>query len=212
MTSDPTSLAGKLTDTLSSTGTGLSWLWAPLLRLLVTGEPVADTDLAQATGRTVDEVRQALAELPDVEYDEPGRIVGYGLTHRPTQHRFTVDGRQLFTWCALDTLLFPAILGRPAEVESPCRTTGTPVRLTVQPDRITHVDPAGAVVSLVTPEQVASVRTAFCHQVHFVADHQAAGPWLAEHPEATVLPVGEAFVLGQQLAQHQFLGDHDGCC
>ncbi len=212
MTADPTSLAGKLTDTLTSTDSGLSWLWAPLLRLLATGEPVADTDLAQATGRNVDEVRQALAELPDAEYDEAGRIVGYGLTHRPTQHRFTVDGRPLFTWCALDTLLFPAVLGQVADVESPCWTTGTPVRLTVQPDRVTHVDPVDSVVSLATPDHPGSVRTAFCQQVHFFTDKETAQPWLAEHPEATVLPVAEAFALGQQFAQQHILGNHDDCC
>lgn len=214
MSTDPTSLVDKLGDALSSTLTdpGLPWLWQPLLRLLARGEPVTTGDLAAATGRTTDEVRHALADLPDTEYDEHGRLVGHGLTQRRTPHHFTVDGRQLFTWCALDTLIFPAVLGWPAEVESPCQATATPVRLTVEPDSVTHVEPAGAVVSIVTPEQCTSVRSAFCEQVHFFADGEAAQDWLAEHPEATVLPVVEAFALGGQLIQQRIVGNHDGCC
>jgi hypothetical protein len=69
-----------------------------------------------ATGRTGHQVRQALARLPDTEYDETGRIIGYGITLDPTPHRFEVDGRRLYTWCALDTLIFPAVLCRAARV------------------------------------------------------------------------------------------------
>lgn len=63
---------------------------------------------------------QMLADLPDLETDVQGHIVGSGLTLRPTPHRFTIDGRQLYTWCALDTLIFPAVLGQVATVEAPC--------------------------------------------------------------------------------------------
>ncbi|WP_406011622.1 organomercurial lyase [Streptomyces sp. NBC_00637] len=38
-----------------------------------------------------------------------------------------------YTWCALDTLIFPGVLGVTAHVESPCQTTGILVRLTVAP-------------------------------------------------------------------------------
>lgn len=76
MTTDQSSLASKLTDALTATSSGLSWLWTPLLRLLATGEPVTVDALAQATGRTVDEVRHALAKMPDVEYDEHEHLIG----------------------------------------------------------------------------------------------------------------------------------------
>lgn len=70
-------------------------LYAPLLRLVVRGEPVSVDDLAESTGIPVGEVRQALAGLPDLETDGQGRVVGYGLTLRPTPHRFMVGGQQL---------------------------------------------------------------------------------------------------------------------
>ena len=82
-------------------------LYRPLLRLLADGRPVSVEDLAAAAGRSVDDVRQTVASLPDVEIDDQGLIVGYGLTLRETPHRFEIDGKRLYTWCALDTLVFP---------------------------------------------------------------------------------------------------------
>lgn len=175
------------------------WLMQPLLTLLANGKPVTVQDIAAATGHAADEVRQALAALPSLERDEHDRIVGYGITLRPTPHRFELDGTVLYTWCALDTLIVPAQLGRIARVESPCHATGTPVRVTVDPSGISDLDPATAVVSLVTPEDLAQVRTAFCNQVHFFASPDAAKPWLEQHPGATVLPVAEAYHLGRTL-------------
>lgn len=79
----------------------------PLLRLLAAGEPVTVEALAAAVGLRLCKVTRRLAAVPDTEYDEQGRIVGQGLTLRPTRHRFTVAGQELYTWCALDTLIFP---------------------------------------------------------------------------------------------------------
>lgn len=214
MTTEQNPLAEQLDATLSPALTegAMAWLWPPLLRLLARGHPVTVEDLTAATERTTEEVRRALTDLPDAEYDEHGRLAGYGLTQRPTPHRFTVGDQQLYTWCALDTLLFPAVLGRPAEVESPCHATGTPVRLTVEPNGVAGVEPAGAVVSLVTPGQCSSVRSDFCNQVHFFASSEAAQPWLVEHPGATVLGVAEAFTLGRQLAEQRLSTDNPDCC
>ncbi len=207
-------LATRLTTAFASapSADARGWLWRPLLQLLARGEPVTATDLAAATGRTPEQIRQALAGLPDTEYDEAGRIVGSGITLRPTPHHFEVDGRQLYTWCALDTLIFPALLGRPARVTSPCHTTGTPVHLTVAPDKVARVEPATAVVSLVTPEDLTSIRSAFCNQVHFFASPAAAEPWLAQHPGATVLPVEQAFELGRPLVNTFSGRGPDRCC
>jgi len=97
-------LAAQLTSAFSGApGAGdRPWLWQPLLRLLARGEPVAACQLAGATGRSADQVRQALAALPDTEYDSLGRVVGSGITLNPTPHHFEVGGLRLYTWCALD--------------------------------------------------------------------------------------------------------------
>ena len=103
-------LAADLDRSFARSGTG--GLFRPLLVLLARGEPVSVDDLTAATELPACEVQVMLADLPDLETDEQGRIVGSGLTLRPTPHSFTIDGRQLYTWCALDTLIFPAVLGQ----------------------------------------------------------------------------------------------------
>ncbi|MDV8128872.1 organomercurial lyase MerB [Rhodococcus qingshengii] len=204
-------LADRLNDTLGTAHTQ-PWLWPSLLRLLAHGEPVTLDQLATATGRSAEEIRHALQAMPDTEYDEHGRIIGSGITLKPTPHRFETGGATLYTWCALDTLIFPAVLGRTAQVTSPCHTSGTPVRLTVEPDRVAHLDPATAVVSVVTPDAPDSIRTAFCNQVHFFASADAARGWLDTHPGATVLPVVDAYALGRPLTQQLLTGDTPPSC
>ncbi len=135
-----------------------------------------------------------------------------GITLNPTPHRFDVEGIHLYTRCALDTLIFPALIGRTAHVTSPCHGTGETVRLTVSPDRVFDITPAGAVVSIVTPDDLSAVRTSFCNEVHFFASPEAASPWLAVHPGATVLPITDAFTLGQGMAAKQFTSKRPACC
>ncbi|WP_434612684.1 hypothetical protein [Arthrobacter sp. A5] len=72
-------------DRLASPDTGIEpALWLPLLHLLAQGEPVGIGDLAAVSGHTVPEISAALAVVPDTEYDADGRIIGQGLTLRPT--------------------------------------------------------------------------------------------------------------------------------
>lgn len=165
------------------------------LRLLADGEPISLAQLADAAGVPDPE----LAAVPagrDIEYDEHGRIVGAGLTLRPTPHRFTVNGHQLYTWCAPDTLIFPTIIGQLAHVESDCPLTGGTVRLTVDPARgVTDLDPAGAVVTVVDPGQVdtGQVRATLCDPQRFLATRATARDWQNRYPGMTVLPVADAY-------------------
>lgn len=196
-----------VTERLATGETGMQpWLWLPLMKLLALGDPVDITDLAAATGRPVEEIRAALEAMADTEYDGSGRIVGQGLTQRPTQHRFEVGGEQLYTWCALDTLIFPTLLAAPARIESAYKSTGTPVRVRVDSSGVTSVEPATAVVSLVNPEDMSSVRSSFCNQVHFFASPEEAGPWLENHPGGTAIPVDEAYRLASTMAEQMLAG------
>lgn len=150
--------------------------------------------------------------MPDTEYDPDGRVLGHGLTLVPTAHRFDVAGRLMYTWCALDTLIFPTILALPARVQSPCHTTGELVRLNVDATGVTGLDPQSAVVSLVDPADLTSVRSAFCNQVHFFASTEAAQPWLDRHPGAAVVPVADAYELAWSLARRLLVVDAPNRC
>lgn len=214
--STPADLSDRLVASVSQVGSARTspGIYRTLLRLLAHGKPVSIAQLAAATGRPTIDVRRTIEGWTDTEYDRQGRIVGYGLTQRPTPHRFTVDGKLLHTWCALDTLFFPAVIGRPAQIESPCAATGIPIGLTVDPvDGVTGFEPATAVVSIATPEQVTSVRTVFCNPGRFFATRDAARGWQAEHPAVDIVPVLDAYKVSRPLSDMLLDGNNPSeCC
>ena len=175
-----------------------------LILLLAEGQPVSSEHIASVLGLAREEALELLRQWPSIEWDEAGNIVGAGLTLRPTPHRFKLKDRTLFTWCALDSLMFPGLVGQTVQVESPCASTGHPVRVTVTPEGVTQVEPPDAVVSLVAPEASPDVRRVFCDYVNFFHSAEAAAGWLAEHPGATTLPVAEAYQLGRRLTESVF--------
>lgn len=173
-----------------------------VVRLLAEGEPVALDRLATAAGMTVDQVRKPLKDPRNaVEWDDEGRVVGWGLTLRSTPHAFTFDGRTLFGWCATDVLLFPVVLGRPGVAESTCPATGERIRIDLAPEAVVRVDPPDAAVSEVRPsERAANIRAATCSVGHFFSSREAAADWLAKHPEGQVNSVSEDFEIHRRVA------------
>lgn len=79
--------------------------------------------------------------------------------------------------------------------------SGETIRVTIDPVAgVTGVTPPpSAVVSLVNLEQITSIRSAFCNQVHYFASVDDATGWLSEHPGAEVVSVAEAYRIGNEL-------------
>ena len=77
---------------------------------------------------------QAVVPSSDVEVDQAGNIVGWGLSLVPTPHQFHLGESILSIWRALDALAFPALLGRTAEAR--LHLSGD--RQDRQPDRHAH--------------------------------------------------------------------------
>ena len=191
-----------------------------VIRQLARGRPVERDAVSTWTERG-DGGWNDLLEL-GAEVDDSGRIVAFGGLSLPaTGHRFELPGRVLYTWCALDTLLLPALVGEAALVESPCAATGTVVRLKVGPEGIEHAEPRGAVVSLLSPEGFADRRScgpascgpsdavdykelvgasgAFCGNVHFFVSREAAAGWLSAHADGSILTLEEGYKLARQI-------------
>src|ERR1700757_704899 len=118
-----------------------------MIRLLAQGRPVALERLATEAGVPAQTIESWLRAQPGTDWDDSGRLLGFGLTQKPTRHRYIVGGRVLFTFCAADTLIFTPILGRPVSVESSCPTTGQTIRVELSPVAVTSLDPTTAVVS-----------------------------------------------------------------
>jgi alkylmercury lyase len=92
-------------------------------------------------------------------------------------------------------------LRRSASIESPCRSTGEPVRVEVTPDGIEAVEPPSAVVSIVAARDLGNIRSVGCNNTHFFSSLEAASRWLEKHPEASILSVEDAFRLGRLIAE-----------
>lgn len=124
-----------------------------MVRAIAEGSPVSPERYATATGLPPERVSELFKDLSaaGVQFDAEGNLVGAGLTPLPTPHRFRVKGRDLYAWCALDTLFLPGLLGETAEVWSTCPTTGDEIRLTVSPEAEVEYTPREAVVTIVVP-------------------------------------------------------------
>lgn len=106
------------------------------------GQPLAPASLAALFQMSQEEFRSHLTRVSDTEFDEQGNIVGWGLTLVPTPHQIHLQGKRLYTWCAFDTVLFPALLQREAEVHSVCEATRTPITFLATLQGIRELTPA----------------------------------------------------------------------
>jgi len=188
-------------------GPELSGLLIRVLRTLARGSPVSrdqvDTIIG-GLGVAQEHADQFLRRVTERDADET--ILGImGLTLNPTAHRFTVEGAQLFTWCAEDALFLPILLNQTAFVESQSPASKDTIRMTVSPHGVDEVNPAGSVLSMVIvdPDRIdlGSVRstwTTFCHHIHFFVSRHRAEQWAADRRDIEILSVAEGFDLGKK--------------
>ena len=181
-----------------------------LYRLLSEGQPVSRTTLTDRLGASVETVNRVVDGWPGVFSDAQRRIVGYWGLSIPSvysgPHTLTLNGRKLSAWCAWDTLFLPQLLGQSAEIESASPGGGL-VRLTVTPEQVERVEPAGAQMSLLLPDCAGvqkDVVTTFCHFVHFFPSQQAGESWSAQHARTFLLPISAAYTLARLKNEAQY--------
>ncbi len=171
-----------------------------LYRLLAEGEPVSSDRLAQHLDLSTNLVTEVLNSWPAVYFDDEKSVIGFwGLALQEMPHRFKVNGRQLYTWCAWDSLFIPELLGKTAEVESTCPTSGEIISLTVSPTRVENFSPDNAVVSFLSPTTSfdMNVIAGFCHYVLFFSSEANGNKWIANHKDTFLLTLNEAHEIGR---------------
>ena len=114
---------------------------------------VSAESFAQEFKLAASEAQALFESLADfgMEFDESGNIVGAALTTKKTPHTIRFGDRELYAWCAMDTLFIPGLLGEAAEIESTCPASGEAIRVAVEPQGLTEYSPRGAVLSVVLP-------------------------------------------------------------
>jgi alkylmercury lyase len=173
-----------------------------LYRLLAEGRPVWTHRLAERAGVAAADVAPMLDRRLGVDLDERGAVESFwGLSLSVTPHRLDLDGRTLYAWCAWDTLFLPALLGTTIDVASPCPTSETPILLTVTPDQVQRLEPAGAVLSMRHPDErfTADTRSSFCRHVHFFASERAFSEWAARDAGTFAVTIDDGFEIARRV-------------
>jgi alkylmercury lyase len=175
---------------------------------LARGMAASLVEIAEDAGIDTEKAQHILGDRTGVYSDEAKRVIGFwGLTIAKTVHRFEVDGAQLYTWCAWDTLFLPELLGKSARVETICEATGKPVRLSVSPNRVESVDPRSVCISFLTPDSSRfqqDIIQNFCHCIHFFRSQKDGEAWIAKRPGTFILSLDEATELARRKNQLQF--------
>ena len=161
-----------------------------------------DGDPAEAEERA--ERVAALAEL-----DPSGAVVGiHGLSLEPTAYTLALAEGDRGTWCALDTLFLPPLLGRSARVDATCAVTGAPVSVGVTADG--HVrDPAPATLTLTVPvpdpdappRTHGELRATFCAYSRYAAHPDAADALVRERGDLTAVDLKDGALIGRGIAE-----------
>ncbi len=182
---------------------------------LAEGTPATPSDiaaLAVEAGMTADEANDFLVWMS--EKNDDGAILGtMGLTQTDWSNiKFVADGIDLHVWCALDSLFLPPLINKTVQVEVLAAMSREPVRFSVGPDSIGHIEPAGAVMTTVVPalpdianlQAVEEVWGIFCHHSLFFASREEAEDWVAtkEGLDISILDLPDAY----EVASRSFAG------
>ncbi len=200
LTSATSEVAQKVADAFPNLSTIEQRIAVGLYRLLTEGEPVSPDRVAQHLDLSTNLVREVFDSWPAVYFDDEKNVVGFwGLALQEMPHRFKVNGRQLYTWCAWDSLFIPELLGKTAEVESTCPISGDTISLTVSPKRVKNSSPDGAVISFLSPTTSfdMNVIASFCHYILFFNSEESGNKWLANHKDTVLLTLDEAREIGR---------------
>jgi len=102
---------------------------------ILAGKPASIDELALETGIAASLVSQCVGAMADrgiLVTNEHRTVTGsHGLSLIPTDHRLTINGRNIFTWCAADAVGIPAALGMDAVISSRCFLCNTPIQITM---------------------------------------------------------------------------------
>ncbi|MGH7124555.1 MAG: organomercurial lyase, partial [Stellaceae bacterium] len=179
-------------------------LTVTLYRLLGRGLPVSREQLGAACGCSRERIDQLLGEIlpTSLEWDASGEVVAFGgLSLLPTKHRFVVGETAFHTWCVLDALFLPEILGKSAMLVTNCPASGAELRVELAPGEMRTAEPSGAVMSIMAPDHKAccdNLRRAFCDKVNLFRDSDTFIAWSRGREDMVSLPLSEAQLFARQ--------------
>ncbi len=177
----------------------------PLFRLIASGEPLDETQLAEDLNIGADAFSVAL-NTSLAEIDSLGRVSElFGITRETTLHRIDVGGETLYSCCALVAHMVPAIMQQAVTVESIDPINGDKIRLTISADselqRVHPLTTRGSMVDCAVEEIITSPRTKFCCHVKHFATSEAATEFVSKNSGRYVMTIEEFHEAAQWLSR-----------
>ncbi|MFQ5922678.1 MAG: organomercurial lyase [Anaerolineales bacterium] len=173
------------------------------IQALSEGKPVSPKELANIWELPLEQVQMVLdaaVAAGRAEIDDQGNLVGGVLSLNPTAHRISIDGNQVYTWCAYDAIYAPGVVGQTARIESQDPVTRESIRVTITPEGIEDIRPEGTVVSVVggKTDMRGGPVSPRCSQMLFFGSRETANQWLQGRTDVAVLTVEEVFDLANE--------------
>jgi len=173
------------------------------LQLLSKGEPVSPDRLAEAWGMPLEQVNaifEQASALETLQLDDSGNMVGTAISLVPSSHKFQVDKKNLYAWCAYDAIYAPGVIGKNAIIDSVDPISNESIRIKVSPEGVTDSEPNGIFATVVGMEADArgGAKSPRCNQMQFFVSEENANKWSADHPGVSIMTVDQLFDVARE--------------
>ena len=172
--------------------------------LLANGERLDASEIAAKLGQPSELVEVALSD-PKIGRDSGGRLTElFGLMFAPTLQRIEIEGRVLFSCCALVAQTVPRLIARAIRIESVDPISRRLVRLDLDQSGILSVTPRGAVASMVRTEPQAlaeNTAQALCNHARYFVNDETAQEFIRRHPDRYLVSLEEMQETAHQVCQ-----------
>jgi len=161
-------------------------------RELFKGVPLNKEEYYKLTNLSKEKADAILEKLG--ELDAQGNIIAFsGLSLIPTNHRIVINGKKLYTWCAIDAIFFTEWLDVASQIFSEDPIDKTPVELQIEGDHLLWTKPYPLFISWVETIDACDIRGSLCNHVSFFASEKTAKQWLENNPDGKILTIDDFF-------------------
>lgn len=173
------------------------------MQLLSKGEPVSPDRLAEAWDMPLEQVQavfQQAAALGTLQLDDSGHMVGTAISLVPSNHKFQMDGKTLYAWCAYDAIYAPGVIGKIAEIDSVDPLSNESIRIKVSPEGVMESEPEGIFATVVGIDADArgGAESPRCNQMQFFVSEENAKKWSVDYPNVSIMTVDQVFDLARE--------------
>tara|TARA_R110002050_G_scaffold22829_8_gene62095 strand:- start:9953 stop:10552 length:600 start_codon:yes stop_codon:yes gene_type:complete len=159
---------------------------------LIKGNPIPIVKYYALVGLHIEKANDVLEILG--ESNENNQITAFsGLSLTPTHHKFIVQNKTLYTWCALDAILFTEWLDVSSQIISLDPIDNSIIELNIECDHLVSSNPYPIFISWVEKMDSCNIRGSFCNHVSFFASEQTAKQWLSKNPSGKILTLEDLF-------------------